>query len=291
MVQKEGLSYMRKSCLLLAVFLTFNNYIMAQDSENSNIKYFQNEGHKISYLDSGYGSTTIVLVSGGTLSLETWKDLQELLSKYARVISYDRSGLGNSDYVPNSKSIDYLTAELDAVINNLDSHTPVILVGHSIGGHIVRKYTELYPNKVKALFLIDTYHELFFKELKDSVKEETWNDYVGNILNAKNNTPAGISDEFGFQLNLLDSDEKYPVPSDIPVVLFTSIKETPIEEKFVEFNKMAIKIHIKLNNRLAEEYGNLRHIVTNKSSHFIYLDEPELIVNEMLKLIDNDFQK
>ncbi len=271
--------------------MTFNNYIMAQDSKNNDIKYLQNEGHKISYRDSGYGSTTVILVSGGTLGLDTWKDLQELLSKYAEVISYDRSGLGNSDYVPDSKSVDYLTTELDAVINNLVIDTPVILIGHSIGGHIVRKYTELYPNKVKALFLIDTYHELFFKELKNSVKEEMWNDYIDNIINARNNAPVGISDEFDFQLKLLESNERYSIPSDIPVVLFTSIKETPIEEKFVEFNKMAFKVHLKLNNRLAEEYGNLHHIVTDKSSHFIYLDEPELIVNEMLKLIDNDFRK
>ncbi|WP_163309182.1 alpha/beta fold hydrolase [Dysgonomonas sp. 521] len=264
---------------------------MAQDSENNNIKYFLNEGRKISYRDSGYGSATIVLVSGGTLGLETWKDFQELLSKYARVISYDRSGLGNSDYVPNSKSINYLTAELDAVINNLDIDTPVILVGHSIGGYIVRKYAELYANKVKSLFLIDTYHDLFFKELKSSLKEEAWNDYVGNIINARDNTPVGISDEFDFQLKLLESDDKYSIPLNIPVFLFTSIKETPIEEKFVEFNKMAFKVHLELNNQLAEKYGNLRHIVTNKSSHFIYLDEPELIINEMLNLIDNNFQK
>lgn len=278
---------MRKLYLLIAAFLTFNNYIMAQDTENNHIKYLQNKGNKISYHESGYGSTTIVLVSGGTLGLDTWKDFQELLSKYGRVISYDRSGLGGSDYVSDSKSIDYLTDELDAVINNPDTDTPVILVGHSIGGHIVRKYTELYPRKVKALVLIDTYHELFFKELKDSIKEELWINYVGNIINARDNSPVGISDEFGFQLNLLESDEKYAVPSDIPVVLFTSIKETPIEEKFVEFNKAAFKVHLKLNNRLAEENTNLRHIVTDKSSHFIYLDEPELIINEILKLIDS----
>lgn len=279
---------MGKLYLLIAIFLTFNNYIMAQDTDNNHIKYLENKGHKISYLESGNGSTTIVLVSGGTLGLDTWKDLQVLLSKYGRAISYDRSGLGGSDYVSDSKSIEYLTEELDAVINNPDIDTPVILVGHSIGGHIVRKYTELYPEKVKALVLIDTYHELFFKELKNSIREEMWNNYVGNIINARDNSPVGISDEFGFQLSLLESDEKYAVPTDIPVVLFTSIKETPIEEKFVEFNKAAFKVHLKLNNRLAEENRNLRHIVTDKSSHFIYLDEPELIVNEILKMINHN---
>jgi len=282
---------MRKFFLLITLFLTLNNSIMTQENKDKDIRYLQNTGNKICYVDSGSGSTTIILVSGGTLGLETWNSFQEQLSKYARVISYDRNGLGNSEYVPNSKNIHSMTAELDAVINDLDIHTSVILVGHSIGGHIVRKYTELHPEKVKALILVDAYHESFFKELKNSVTEEMWNDYVGNIIKVRDNTPAGISEEFDFQLDLLESDEKYSVPSDIPVVLFTSIKEMPIEEKFVEFNKTAFKVHLKLNNQLAEENGNLRHIVTDKSSHYIYLDEPNLIVNEILKLIEDDFQK
>jgi len=140
-----------------------------------NIKTFlPKNGNKICYHNSGSGGTTIVLVSGGTLGLETWNSFQNLLSKYAKVISYDRSGLGDSEYVPNSKNINYMTAELDAVINELNTNS-VILVGHSIGGYIVKKYTELHPEKVGALVLIDAYHELFFKELKNSVTENTWN--------------------------------------------------------------------------------------------------------------------
>jgi pimeloyl-ACP methyl ester carboxylesterase len=256
---------------------------MAQNAKNKYTDSIQNNGSKTCYRDVGSGNTTIVLVSGGTLGLETWENIQVQLSEYARVISYDRSGLGNSDYIPNSKNINSMTGELDMIINRLNVNTPVVLAGHSIGGYIVRKYTELFPQKVKALFLIDTYHELFYKELKAAVTEEMWNDYVGNWQSLISQVPPGAADELGFNLEMMKSDEKYPIPSDIPVYLFTSIKEVEIEERFVEFNKRAFEVHLRLNKQLENDHKNLRHIITDKSSHFIYLDEPELITNEILK--------
>ncbi|MDR1403525.1 MAG: alpha/beta hydrolase [Tannerellaceae bacterium] len=106
---------------------------MAQDIENKEKEYIENNGSKIYYRDTGFGNATIVLVSGGTLGLETWENFQEQLSEYARVISYDRSGLGNSDYIPNSKNMNSMIGELDMIINRLNVNTPVILAGHSIG--------------------------------------------------------------------------------------------------------------------------------------------------------------
>jgi hypothetical protein len=81
----------------------------------------------------------------------------------------------------------------------------------------------------------------------------------------------------------MQSDEGYPLPAHIPVYLFTSIKEVETDEKFVEFNKIAFEVHLRLNKQVEKEHSNLRHIITGKSSHFIYLDESELITNEILK--------
>lgn len=276
---------MIRFCFLLATFLSLNQYIMAQN--NKGIHYIQNDNGKIYYRDTGSEKTTIVLVSGGTLGLETWDNFQEQLSRYARVISYDRNGLGNSDYIPNSKNIGAMVEELDMLINKLDVKTPIILVGHSIGGYIVRKYMESFPEKVKALFLIDAFHKSFYKELKIAVTEKMWNNYVGNWQNLISQLPLGAADEVAFNLEVMKSDENYYIPSDIPVYLFTSIKEVEIEERFVEFNKRAFQIHLRLNKQLENENKNLRHFVTDKSSHYIYLEEPDLIVNEILKLIEN----
>lgn len=272
---------------MLLTVLIFHPYIHTQDIDNKEIAYLENNGGKIYYRDTGSGSTTIVLVSGGTLGLETWNSFQDQLSSHARVISYDRSGLGNSDYIPDSKNIGSMTGELDLIINRLNVTTPVVLVGHSIGGYIVRKYTELFPQKVKALFLIDAYHERFYKELKAAVTEEMWKNYVSNWKSLISQVPPGAAGEIGFTLELMESDERYSIPPRIPVYLFTSIKEVEIEERFVEFNKRAFEVHLRLNKQLENDHKNLHHIVTDKSSHYIYLEEPELIMNELLKTIGN----
>lgn len=277
---------MIRFCFPFMLFLLLNPYLMAQNAENKQMNYLQNNDGKICYRDTGSGNTTIVLVSGATLGLETWESFQEQLSSHARVISYDRSGLGNSDYIPDSKNIGCMTEELDRIIYGLHVDTPIILVGHSIGGYIVRKYTELFPEKVKALFLIDAYHESFYQELKAAVTEQMWSDYVGNWDNLISLVPPGAADEIRFNLELMKSDERYPIPSHIPVYLFTSIKEVEIEERFVEFNKRAFEVHLRLNKQLANEHKNLRHIITDKSSHYIYLDEPGLIVHEILKTVN-----
>ena len=246
---------MKIFCLLSAIFLTFTQYIMLQNDKN--IEYQLINGSKIYYHESGAGNSTIVLVSGLTLGLETWKSFQEQLSRYARVISYDRTGLGNSDYKPNQKTIDSMVNELDILINKLDVNTPIILVGHSVGGHIIKKYTELFPEKIASVFLIDSYHELFYKELKNSITEEMWDDYVNSFVNMKSKVSSGVSEELDFYLELLTSNEKYPIPTDIPVYMFTSIKEVEVEEKFVEFNKIAYKVHLKLNNQLKKNIKTL----------------------------------
>jgi len=275
---------MKKFCSLFMLFFFLNQYIVAQNIEDKDINYIENDGSKIYYRDTGSGSATIVLVSGATVGLETWRSFQDQLSNHARVISYDRSGLGNSDYIADSKNIGSMTKELDMIINKLDVNTPVVLVGHSIGGYIVRKYAELFPQKVKALFLIDAYHELFYKELKAAVTEQMWNDYIGNWHSVISQLPLGAADEVAFNLEVMKSDERYPIPPQVPVYLFTSIKEVEIEERFVEFNKRAFEVHLRLNKQLENDHKNLHHIITDKSSHYIYLDEPELIMNEILKI-------
>lgn len=244
--------------------------------------YLQIGDNTIHYRDTGQGNTTIVLVSGGTLGLDTWNGFQDRLAKYARVISYDRSGIGNSDYIPNHKSTESMTDELHQVLHMLASDDPIILVGHSIGGYIARKYTELHPKKIAALFLIDAYHESFYRDLRDAISDEMWNDYVSNWENLKGGVSPGMTDEIDYTLQLMESKERFPIPSVIPTYLFTSIKEVEIEDRFVEFNKAALRTHLRLNTQLEKEHPNLRHFITDKSSHYIYLEEPELITDELV---------
>ncbi len=104
---------------------------------------------------SGRGEPTVLLESGALADSMTWAGIQPALSELSRVCSYDRAGLGFSDGGPLPRDINAAVADLHALVAALKFKTPVLMVGHSLGSNIVRRYAELYPRQVSALVLLD----------------------------------------------------------------------------------------------------------------------------------------
>ncbi|WP_175428391.1 alpha/beta fold hydrolase [Bacillus solimangrovi] len=118
-----------------------------------------------------------------------WSNIQKELSKHTEVITYDRAGYGWSDPHPNGYRIDTTIDDLSKVVDYSNVDTPVILVGHSLGGIYSRLFADKYPEKVSGLILVDARNE-FLTE-----KETTFNDfyYEGQDL-----TVIRILSQFGF---------------------------------------------------------------------------------------------
>ena len=70
-----------------------------------------------------------------------------------RCILPDLRGHGDSDN-PGSYSILKFLADLEALVRHF-SLEDFVLVGHSLGGHISVRYAALYPERIRALVLID----------------------------------------------------------------------------------------------------------------------------------------
>ncbi len=104
---------------------------------------------------SGRGEPTILLESGALADSMTWAGIQPALSELSRVCSYDRAGLGFSDGGPLPRDIDAAVTDLHALAASLKLKSPALLVGHSLGSNIVRRYAQLYPRQVSALVLLD----------------------------------------------------------------------------------------------------------------------------------------
>jgi len=103
----------------------------------------------------GDGPRTVLLEAGGNADSTTWFRVQALLSPHARVCAYDRAGYGFSDEGPMPRDLDADVADLAALINTAKLKTPLVLVGHSLGSNIVRRYAQLHPKNVSALVLVD----------------------------------------------------------------------------------------------------------------------------------------
>ena len=100
---------------------------------------------------------TIVLESGGGKYSEAYEVIQDTLATLTgmRVMSYDRSGFGQSELGPAGfNAVD----EVDALKRCLEEQgfrDNFILVGHSYGGFLVQLFTSRYPDLVSGVVLID----------------------------------------------------------------------------------------------------------------------------------------
>ena len=102
---------------------------------------------------------TVILMAGGRGTTKTWEKVQPQVSSFARVCSYDRAGLGRSDVIEQTQSVDQIVDDLSELLKATHVKPPYVLVGHSIGGIYIRKFDELYDSQVAGMVLVDSSHE------------------------------------------------------------------------------------------------------------------------------------
>jgi len=102
---------------------------------------------------------TVVIEAGSGDDSTMWEDMVRRVSAFAHVCTYDRAGLGWSDAVSGSRTIDDRAADLKALLNAADVPRPFVLVGHSYGGYILRRFAADFPADVAGVVLIDASEE------------------------------------------------------------------------------------------------------------------------------------
>lgn len=112
-------------------------------------------GRHLNLRCSGSGPVTVLLESGSHADSESWFRVQPLLAAHSRVCSYDRAGYGFSDAGPLPRGLDADVADLHALVRAAGLHVPLVLVGHSLGSNIVRRYASEHAGEVAAMVLVD----------------------------------------------------------------------------------------------------------------------------------------
>jgi len=108
----------------------------------------------------GTGSPTVVLESGMGDGSAAWMPVQRRMANTTRVCSYDRAGIGNSDAAGGQpRSGTEITEDLHALLRKAKVAPPYVMVGHSVGGLLVRRYAVSYPAEVAGMVLVDSSHE------------------------------------------------------------------------------------------------------------------------------------
>ena len=125
-------------------------------------------GRKLNLVCMGQGSPTVLFEAGVSDWSSKWVLVQPAIARRVRACSYDRAGMGFSDPEPAHFSLRNFAADLHALVHAAPIATPFVLVGHSMGGGLALLYTELYPQDVSGLVLVDPWSAYFFSHMNDA---------------------------------------------------------------------------------------------------------------------------
>jgi pimeloyl-ACP methyl ester carboxylesterase len=114
------------------------------------------DGRTVRYVHAGEGSPVVVFEAGLGAGAGEWVTVQRLVSASTRTVSYDRAGHGGSTADLKPRSLARMCEDLDLLVREVSPEAPVVLVGHSWGGPILRCYADQHPDQVAGLVMVDT---------------------------------------------------------------------------------------------------------------------------------------
>jgi pimeloyl-ACP methyl ester carboxylesterase len=266
------------------------------------------DGRELHLERHGEGTPVVVLEAGMGVSRNSWGAVIPGLAARTTVVAYDRSGLGRSAPDPAPRTLDRLTDDLVDLLGHLGDG-PFVLVGHSWGGPIVRSAAARVPDRITGLVLVDPTDEgcelffsagnerqlrwaprvmpllaragllrLFVKRLATSLPEP-W----ATGLRTEDGTAAAAAEQLAELRSSNDDlrrlrDEPLVLP-DVPVTVISGGKAGAMER-----NRRGELVAAHRAGAEALPHG--RHVVAERSSHYVPFTEPELVVAEVARILD-----
>lgn len=112
-------------------------------------------GRHLNLVCLGQGAPTVILESGMGDDSLAWRKVQARIATFTRTCAYDRAGYGLSDAARRASDADNTVADLALLLDKAPIDGPVVLVGHSLGGLYATYFTNLHPDRVAGLVLMD----------------------------------------------------------------------------------------------------------------------------------------
>ena len=231
-------------------------------------------GRQLYLTCKGDGSPTVVMEAGGRGNSGSWHLVQPSVAGFTRVCAYDRAGTGYSESAPVLDTAQQIADELHNLLKTAGIDGPYVLVGHSLGGHLMRTFANRYLNEVVGMVLVDTGHGDPSARFQSVLTQEEWQLVRDAILHKDQGftLPEG--------LDLLGPDL-----GDIPLVVLTAGRRgvSPLPPDIAQ---RLNQVQQDTQEELLNLSSNNTHITVADSGHSIQIDRPDVVVDAIQQVVE-----
>jgi pimeloyl-ACP methyl ester carboxylesterase len=258
-------------------------------------------GHRLHINCTGSGSPTVVIVAGAGDWSTTWGGVvQPEVAKTTRVCTYDRPGLGWSEAAPLPGDAAQFAKELHTLLQNANVPGPYVMVGHSLGGFVVRIFAHDYASEVAGVVLVDSMNP---KQVTQSQANSLARLYSLQAGLTRFGVGRLIVKLLGLASSMPPNEEAYwPQYIRSPSLqasareyqgLPASAAEAADVKSFGDLPLIVLTAKLNDNpgwpewqNELLQLSSNSEHLFAEKSGHNVQVDEPDAAVAAILKMAE-----
>lgn len=282
---------MRRTFLIL-IFFSF--FIIDETWAQSEM--VDNGGHLVHVEIDGVedrvpGEPVIIFENPSLGTTQSWDSIFHEASEIAPVLRYDRSGLGESEWDNKEPSPTNIALNLRNLLEVMEVDPPYVLVGHSWGAQLVRRFAHMFPNQTVGLVIVDPgFRPSTMKAALTDIgypAERGLQEYVQQLQNGElNSYPSEVQKAHLAAMGDWFASPDLPPTPRIPVAALLAGKHDPpppgvVPETSYDFMEWARALYPHERKRLVEwtlDSPNGLFILADRSGHFIQNDEPKLVL-------------
>jgi pimeloyl-ACP methyl ester carboxylesterase len=224
--------------------------------------------------------------------------------------------MGWSDPGPSPRDADHVAAELHGLLAAAHVDTPVVLMGHSMGGLFIRDYAAHYPAEVAGLVFEDSSTPLqnrqpayrAFDEPRKATRFDLFFDEATLVLgiprlfgmcSGESDRVKGINQRVFYEdrchepfqamdaeMEAFDFSGQETVNTgpfgDMPILILShdlAIDASDVPQSLIEESEANQSAFLRLSTRS-------RRVIVKNSGHFVHIDRPDVVEREVGDFID-----
>jgi len=245
----------------------------------------------------GKGTPIVVIDAGIGDQMDKLRPLQDRIAQVAQAITYNRAGYGQSEPGPLPRHSGREAEELKTLLEKASAPGPYVLVGHSLGALNVQVFASKYPDEVAGMVLLDPPPLSFilgreYKDLAGMAETMTAEWQAIADSSAKSTDPQERAKSSFFQMIASEHREMFGETArlvaaistfgDLPLVVLAAGKPNPA---FGEVAEEYQRYWVGQSRTLAEKSTNGKFVLAEGATHYLYLDVPELVAQNILSVV------